>query len=159
LEFLVLPGYAIFGLGGGILVLISLILASQTSREFPQNAYQLGELQRSLLTIAGAAAGFIVIAVLLQKWLPSAPILSQMYLAPPSGEEAQTISRREAMVDLGDLHGARGTAATQLTPSGKARFADRLVDVITDGDVIHRGAEIEVVEIVGNRIVVREVKE
>jgi membrane-bound ClpP family serine protease len=158
LEFFVLPGYAIFGLGGGILVLVSLILASQTSREWPQNAYQFAELQRSLLTIAGAGVGFVVVAVLLRKWLPSAPILGQVFLAPPSGEEAQTISRREALIDLHELHGARGVAATQLTPSGKARFGSRLVDVITDGDVIRRGTQIEVVEIIGNRVIVRAVE-
>lgn len=153
LEIFVLPGFGIFGLGGGCLVLVSLILASQTY-VLPQN---IGELRRSLFPVVVAMLGVVVAAVLLRRWLPRAPILSQMLLEPPAGEEAEEISRRESLVDLDGFVGTRGTATTQLTPSGKARFGDILVDVITDGDVVQRGAQIEVVEVQGNRVVVRAV--
>ena len=46
---------------------------------------------------------------------------------------------------------------TQLTPSGKARFDDRMVDVITECEVVGRGCEVEVVEVRGNRVFVRPV--
>jgi len=39
-------------------------------------------------------------------------------------------------VHLDYLVGKRGVAITQLTPSGKARFGDARVDVISEGDVI-----------------------
>ena len=61
-------------------------------------------------------------------------------LEPPAGDEAEFIRRREALVDFRDLLGMRGTTTTQLTPSGKARFGDQLVDVMADGEVIDRGA-------------------
>jgi membrane-bound serine protease (ClpP class) len=154
LEFFILPGFGIFGLGGGILVLASLVLASQTF-VLPHNPYQWGQLQRSLLTIAAAFIGFTAVASVLRKWLPRAPIVNQVLLEPPSGEEAETISRREAMVDLHDLVGRRGVTATQLTPSGKARFGNRLVDVMTEGDLVPRGTEIEVVEVRGSRVIVK----
>jgi membrane-bound serine protease (ClpP class) len=156
LEVFVLPGFGIFGLGGGLLVVISLILASQTF-VFPRNDYQLDQLQRSLMTIAGAGVGIVAAGVALRRWLPRAPILSRMLLPPPEGEEAEDISRREALVDLADLVGARGTTTTQLTPSGKARFGNMLLDVLADGEVISRGTEIEVVEVHGNRVVVKAV--
>lgn len=155
-EIFVLPGFGIFGLGGGILVLASLILASQTF-VFPHNSYQYAQLERSLLTIAGAGVCFVAAAIAFRRWLPRAPIVNQMFLEPPTGEEAEVISRRESLVDLHALLGARGTTTTQLTPSGKARFGSRLVDVICDGDVIARGAEIEVVEVHGARVVVKVV--
>jgi len=157
IEFFVLPGLAIFGLGGGILVLVSLVLASQTF-VLPHNAYQWGELNRSLLTIAGAMAGFVAATVVLRKWLPRAPIVNQVLLEPPKGEEAETISRRESLVNLQGLLGERGTTTTQLTPSGKARFGDRLVDVITEGDLIPRGTDVEVVEVHGSRVLVKPVE-
>jgi len=53
LEIFVIPGFGIFGLGGGALVLVSLILASQTF-VWPHNEYQVGQLEQSLLTVAGA---------------------------------------------------------------------------------------------------------
>jgi membrane-bound serine protease (ClpP class) len=154
LEVFVLPGFGIFGLGGGCLVIVSLILASQTS-VLPQNA---AELQRSVSPVAVAVLGLVVAIFLLQRWLPRAPILKEMLLEPPAGEEAEEISRREALVDLDGFVGSRGTTTTQLTPAGKARFGDMLVDVIADGEVIAPGTKIEVVEVQGNRVVVRAVE-
>ncbi|HYW80030.1 MAG TPA: hypothetical protein VE890_10665, partial [Thermoguttaceae bacterium] len=52
LEVFVLPGFGIFGLGGGLLVLASVILATQTF-VVPHNAYQFAQLKRSLLSILG----------------------------------------------------------------------------------------------------------
>ena len=79
-------------------------------------------------------------------------------LEPPAGEEAE-IRRREALVNLDDLVGQRGTAATQLTPGGKGRFGEMLVDVMAAGEVIDRGAKIEVVTVQGNHVLVKEVEE
>ena len=45
LEMFVLPGTAIFGLGGGLLVIVSLVLASQTF-VLPRNDYQMAQLAR-----------------------------------------------------------------------------------------------------------------
>ena len=58
-EVFVVPGTGIFGLGGGAMVLVSLVLASQTF-VIPHNRYEFELLERSLLTVAGAAGGAIV---------------------------------------------------------------------------------------------------
>ena len=154
LEIFVLPGFGVFGLGGGVLVLASLILASQTF-VLPHNSYQFAQLQRSMLTIAGAGGGFIVAAFMLRKWLPKTPVFSHVFLPPPQGEEAESISRREAVAHYDDLLGQHGVTTTQLSPSGKVRFGDRLVDVVSDGDLVARGSEVEVIEVKGSRVVVR----
>ena len=159
LEMFVIPGFGIFGLGGGAMVLASIVLASQTSKSFiPQNDYQREQLLTRCLTVAAAGVGMIVLAVLLRKRLPRSRLFGNLMLEPPAGEEAEIIRRREALVDFRDLVGTRGTTTTQLTPSGKARFGDLLVDVIADGEVIDRGAAIEVVEVRGSRVLVREVE-
>ena len=79
-------------------------------------------------------------------------------LNPPQGEEAEDIGRKELLLNLEDFVGRRGTTTTQLTPGGKARFGDKLIDVITDGDVLPSETEIEVVEVYGNRVVVEPVE-
>ncbi len=71
LEIFVLPGFGVFGLGGGLLVILSLVLASQTFI-VPRNAYQFGELQQSLLIIGGALVGTIAAGALMHRWLPRA---------------------------------------------------------------------------------------
>jgi membrane-bound serine protease (ClpP class) len=157
LEIFVIPGFGIFGLGGGAMVLASLILASQQTFIFPRNEYQFNQLERSLLTVAAASIGLIAMAIFVRKRLPHSPLLGRMMLEPPAGEEAQTIRRREALVNLDKLTGQRGTTTTQLTPGGKARIGEMLVDVIADGEVIERGRKIEVVQVQGSHVLVKEV--
>jgi len=158
IEVFVLPGFGIFGLGGGLMVLASLVLASQTF-VLPRNAYQMGELRQSLGVLAASAVAVIVAVVLINRWLPHVPVLGGMILQPPDGEEAEALRYRESLVHFENLLDARGTTTTQLTPSGKARFGDQLVDVMADGEVIPVGTEIVVVEVRGNRVWVRAVDE
>jgi len=158
LEIFVLPGVGIFGLGGGAMILASLILASQTFF-LPRNAYQAAEFQNSLLVIAAALVGILVAVGTINRWLPHTPILGQMVLQPPSEEEAAAISESEALAHFENMLGAVGRTTTPLLPSGKARFGDQLLDVMTDGEFVARGAQIEVVEVRGNYIVVRATRE
>jgi membrane-bound ClpP family serine protease len=154
LEIFVLPGSGVFGLGGGMLVISSLILASQTF-VLPRNEYQMHQLRDSLLGLAAVAAGIVIAAILMRRYLPHTPMLRHMLLEPPSGDELADLSLRESVVDFSHLVGEQGVATTQLTPSGKARFGQSVVDVIASGEVIPRGAQVVVVEAYGNRVVVR----
>ena len=154
LEVFVLPGFGLFGLAGGLLVLGSLILASQTF-VLPRNAYQLAHLRNSLLVLAGAGVGTVAAAALIRHYLPHAPMFSRMLLTPPSDEELSAIAEREALARFDHLVGSRGTAFTPLVPSGKARFGDQIVDVLTEGEFVDRGQALEVVEVRGHRVLVR----
>ena len=51
--------------------------------------------------------------------------------------------------------GKRGTAATDLHPSGIAHLNGNRLDVVSDGEFINAGQPVEVVRVDGNRIVVR----
>lgn len=156
IEIFVFPGVGIFGLGGGLLVISSLVLASQTF-VIPRNEYQMHHLRTSLLVIVGAIGGTIVTSAVLRRFLPHAPMFSRVLLAPPVGDELSDLSRRESLGQFQHLLGARGTATTTLVPSGKARFGEQLVDVVSDGEFIDRGLPITVVEVQGTRVVVRQV--
>ncbi|HEY2761109.1 MAG TPA: NfeD family protein, partial [Pirellulales bacterium] len=158
LEIFVLPGLAIFGLGGGLLIIGSLVLASQTFI-IPANSYQLSSLLNSLLVLCGAAVGSIIVAAVMRRYLPHTPVLNRVLLAPPSNDEIEAISQRESLIDLEHLMGQQGVATTPLFPSGKVRFADQLVDVIADGDAIDRGQPVVVIDVSGSRVVVREVRD
>lgn len=60
-------------------------------------------------------------------------------------------------VNRTDLIGARGKSITTLRPSGTAIINDERLDVVTVGDFIEQGKEIEVVHVEGVRIVVKEI--
>jgi membrane-bound ClpP family serine protease len=158
LEIFVLPGFAIFGLGGGLLIIASLVLASQTFA-LPHNDYQFAQFQQSLLILAGAVGGTICLAMILNRWLPKTPVLGRIVHQPFTEEELARVSHNESLAHFDALLGARGTATTQLVPGGKALFGERLVDVMADGQFIERGQPVEVVEVEGYRVIVRPADE
>jgi len=91
----------IFGLGGGVMVLASLIFASQTFI-LPQTASQLAELpircrswRRNNVRCRAAFA--------LRSYLPKSPVLRPLMLNPPEGDEREDIEYREAMADFSHL--------------------------------------------------------
>jgi membrane-bound ClpP family serine protease len=156
LEVFVLPGVGVFGLAGGLLVIVSLVLASQTF-VLPRNAYQMAQLRNSLLLLTTAGAGVVVLAVLMNRYLPHAPMFNRLMQTPPTAEELSLINQREAVARFEHLLGVTGTAITPLLPSGKAQFGDELVDCIADGEVVERNQPVQVVEVHGNRVLVRRV--
>jgi membrane-bound serine protease (ClpP class) len=146
-EIFVLPGFGVLGLGGGLLVIASIVLASQ-SFVLPVNAYQIGQMQRSLLGILGAVAGVTVLALAARRWLPSTPLLRDVLLEPPA-------EGGFAAGEADDIVGAEGTTTTRLAPAGKARIAGAVRDVVADADLIEPGVAVRVVEVRGGRVVVR----
>jgi membrane-bound serine protease (ClpP class) len=156
LEIFVLPGTAIFGLGGGLLIISSLILASQTF-VLPHNEYQFQQLRDTLLGLSGVAVGVVLTAVVIRRLFPHAPLFNHMVLKPPSSDEMENLSHREAMVDFAHLLGRQGVTTSQLVPAGKARFDGQFVDVTSHGEFIDRGTTVMAVEVHGNRVIVRAV--
>lgn len=155
-EIFVVPGVGIFGLGGALMVVASLVLAGQRFL-IPRSAEEFAELQTSLAVVASAGALMVVVAVLLRRYLPHIPILNDMMLAGPEGEELAELSYRESLADYSHLVGQRGVTTTPLMPSGRAEFDGELVDVIADGEMIERGATVEVTSARGSRVGVRAV--
>ena len=69
---------------------------------------------------------------------------------------SQFLAERPNMEIALDLTpGMQGTAQTTLRPSGKGRFADHVVDVITEGEFISADTPITVIQKDGMRVVVK----
>ncbi len=60
-------------------------------------------------------------------------------------------------IDLSGLNNQTGTAYTDLRPSGKATIGDQRIDVVTEGTMIDKDTPVRVVDVEGNRVVVREI--
>ena len=156
LEVLVLPGFGIFGLGGGAMILASLVLATQTF-VLPRTESQMVELRHSLTIVAAATLLVIASSIALRRYLPNAPVFRKLLLNPPPEEELVDLDYRESLADFSHLVGEQGVATTNLMPAGKAEFNGQLVDVISEGLPIDRGSAIVVVKARGNRVLVRAV--
>ena len=148
-EIFVLPGVGVLGLGGGLLVVASLILASQ-SFVLPTNAYQLRQQQWSLAGLVGAMAGVTLLAIVGRRWLPESRLFRRVLLAPPVSEATD-----EDEDPLEALVGLDGETTTRLAPAGKARIDGMLRDVTSDGQLVDPGIPVEVIAVRGGRLVVR----
>lgn len=155
-EIFVIPGFGVFGFGGAILVIASLVLASQTFI-FPQNSYQFGQFANSMMMVVVGLGGAFVSLVAVRKYLPDSPIVRRIMLSVDQ-EELEERHDRELLADYRHLVGKRGKTMTQLTPSGKARFGDEVIDVISDGEVVPTGTDVLVAEVRGSRVLVEPVE-
>jgi membrane-bound serine protease (ClpP class) len=149
-EIFVLPGFGVLGLGGGLLVIASIVLASQ-SFVLPVNDYQIRQMQWSLLGILGAAAGVIMLGLCIRKWLPATPFFKHVLLPPPADD------RDAFAAPLDELVGEAGTTTTRLAPAGKARIGSEIREVVSDGILIEPGTAVEVIQVRAGRVVVRPV--
>ena len=144
LEIFVLPGFGIFGIGGVLVILASLVLASQTFI-VPQNSYQMLQFRNSLFILAVSGCGMLGFGIMLSRILEK--------INKPN--DTNLVQETERLANYDGLVGQRGTAATLLVPAGKARLGEELYDVVSDGDLIEKGCPIEVVQVVGYKIVVK----
>ncbi len=158
MEIFLLPGVGIFGIGGVIMVIVAIVLASQTFI-IPKTAEQIERLPVSLSMVLAAGMGFIAAAVVLRRVLPNTPYLKRLMLNPPKkgDETGLTGGDSEAMVDWSHLEGRTGETISRCNPGGKARINGEVFDVITQGLMIGKGEPVEVVRVLGNRVEVRPV--
>jgi len=156
LEVTVLPGLGIFGIGGAIMMVAAVILASQTFI-VPQNAYQFRQLPVSISMVIAAGAGGLASIYYVHRYLQHTPYLNRLLLQGPTGEALAEQMQREAVSDFNHLLGQQGKTTTLLVPAGKAQFGKEIVDVITDGEMVERGRAVVVTLVSGNRVVVRAV--
>jgi membrane-bound ClpP family serine protease len=133
LEIFVLPGLAVAGVSGALLIVFSLALVAAERR--PQTTEEWG----SLLALMGQfGIGLLVsvaAAIALASYLPSIPFLNRLVLKPKadSSDSAGEGAAEPLYPDLAGLLGAIGVAATPLHPAGKVKFGDEYIDVVAEG--------------------------
>lgn len=162
IELFVLPGFGVFGITGLMLVVLSLVMASQDF-VLPQTTVEWTTLRNNLLIVLGAMASLIVALILQVAFFDSIPGLGRFRLDAPDAEPVPVSEPVGSLIagsfantylpDVGDI----GVSDSVLRPAGKVRFADRLVDVMTEGDFLDPGTTVEVVKREGNHVIVRRV--
>ena len=156
LEVFVLPGFGVEGISGILLVLCSLGLVAYG--RWPTNQEQWGAFAQHVGPFGLSILGALMLAILLAKYLPNIPYVNRLILQPQAEMEEGGESTSEGMrSELAELLGAIGVAATPLRPAGKMKFGEEYLDVVAESSYVQPGARVQVVEIEGNRIVVKEV--
>lgn len=155
IEIFLLPGFGVAGVSGILLILAGLVLAGiDKAPESTEDWMSLiGKMLRYGLTMAGA----VVLSFILSRFLPKIPYANRLMLVPPEDKPEDEASPLPGVDSAVALLGQVGTATSMLRPAGMAKFGDRYVDVVTEGDFIPPGTPIQVVEVEGTRIVVKRV--
>ncbi|MHC4604791.1 MAG: NfeD family protein [Planctomycetota bacterium] len=164
-EIFVLPGFGIAGFLGITLILGGLfgmlIKNPPDTLPWPNNDIAWNDFGWGVVSLAGGFIGFVVLAWLLAKYLPKMQLLSGLILVPTAAKqgtefevsmtippESETIS-----VNVGDA----GEVVSTLRPTGKAKFGNAIVDVVAEAEFLNKGTNVEIIEIHGNRVVVKAV--
>lgn len=136
IEFAVIPGVTIAGIGGFLLLIASVYIA---------------------FTDLGTIAGFITLAVVLIV----APGMVYYFFKSRAGKKMILEKNIEGKVELinnekiktGDI----GKAIGRLAPTGKVRVNGEVVEAQSTGAFIDQNTEIRVLKIVSNKIIVEPI--
>jgi membrane-bound serine protease (ClpP class) len=163
-EIFVLPGFGIAGLLGIVCLLFGLfgMLVKNPPGSFPwPDGPQSWDLFiDGIFGLSFGFLGFIILAWLLTKYLPRLEFLSGLVLVPSSPkrgtemEVSMTVPPESGTVavDIGDI----GQVISTLRPTGKVKFGDCVVDCVAEGAFLKKGRKVKIIEVHGNRVVVKE---
>lgn len=148
-EVLLIPGFGLFGLLGGIGIMAGLYLS------------MLGGLPTSPdFTRAGLVLSTTVLLIAVSAWVVIRTIPGSSRLAK-SGifllDRTDRAIGYESAETRSDLVGVVGQAITDLRPSGTALFGDERIDVVSESAWITEGTPVKVVRAEGYRHVVRAI--
>jgi len=156
IEVFVFPGFGAAGIVGIVLMLGSLALV--TVDKIPETGDQWigfgAKIGQYLFSLMGA----FLLAFLAATYIRKIPILNRMTLpGVAEKDEESPLDNILGAAKAASLLGAIGVSATVLRPAGTVRIGEDFVDVVTEGGYIPAGTRVQVVEVEGTRIVVKEV--
>jgi membrane-bound serine protease (ClpP class) len=149
LEIFVIPGFGIAGALGILALLAGLIMSVTGGGATAQ--FVLAASGRVIFSLLFA----LLASLLLLRLLPRLPVGRRLVLQAELGTGQEYGSAPER-----DRHwlGKQGRASSPLRPAGIAEIEGERVDVVSDGELIEAGQNIEVTRVDGNRIVVRRLR-
>ena len=141
----------------GVFLMIASLLWTMIDRYPQQPFFPTGRmLAIPLLNMFIALVGSVIAIALLARYLPRTSFYRRFALidSNPPGPSLSDAPRQFATA-LALAPGMQGIAITVLRPSGKARFADHVVDVVTEGEFITAKTPVTVIQTDGMRVVVK----
>ncbi len=143
-----ITGFGVLGIPGVALMFASIFLSLMGRYEL----WTWGSASDAARPLLLAFVVTIVLAILVLRSLPRTSAWNRLVLQTEEKAEAGY----RATSGYEDLVGAKGVAFTPLRPGGTGVFDGRRLSVATEGDFLEKDTPITVVEVEGNRIVVRK---
>lgn len=149
-EVLVVPGFGVAGIAGGLALAGGLFMTQVGSLPTQQD-----------FTRATAVLSTTVVLVVLMTWAFLRTLPRNWRLRRSGVLLPESTDRNEGYISASvrpDLEGARGVAITALRPAGMGLFGDERVDVVSESEWIEEGTPIRILSAEGYRHIVRAVK-
>ena len=103
-------------------------------------------LEQLVIAFVGSAVGVVI----LSRLLPRTPLYGALVSQSASGVVSERIVSEQQAASQGQV----GVAISVLRPGGKAQFGDRILDVISQGDMVARGRKVKIISHSGREAVV-----
>lgn len=163
IEIFIIPGFGLTGAAGIFCILAGLfgMLIKNAPDEFPWPQGD-GEWKDFLDNLTGFSLGFLlffIAAYLLTKYFfPRGFFIKGLVLKDSVPSASLTISATGLPENQGKTlrPGEVGVAVSTCRPAGQARFADKIVDVVSEAAFIEPGKSVVICRISGNRVIVKE---
>lgn len=134
-----IPGFGAPGIAGAACLIVGIVLSADT--------WQKAVILAAILVVAMAVFIFVML-----KLLHSGKIKSPIVLHEKLDKDSGFISSE----DLNYLVGRDGVAVTDLRPAGKVSVDDLVLDVISGGPFIEKGASVKITGVSNSSLVVQK---
>ncbi len=162
-EIFLLPGFGVPGILGLLLVGFGVLWSFVPPEPGPPSFvprlptmqmtydYFYGGLKATAGGLTGAVAGILLLA----RYLSRLPVARHIIAPNPTREQIAVDDPYAGVARVGDL----GRAESLLRPAGKARFGDRLLDVVSEDGYVPAGTPVRITRREGVKVVVRRVED
>jgi membrane-bound serine protease (ClpP class) len=152
LEIFVIPGFAITGVIGIILIIGSIFL-SLIGNNLPY--WDSAAVSRAIIQLSASLLFAFILIYILAKFLPKSSAFSRLVLSNEEKADQGFVSYPSEK----ELLGLEGIALTTLRPAGSAEFNGQKYDVVADWEYIPKGNKVKVIRVEGIKVVVKELKD
>ncbi len=159
-EIFVIPGFGVAGIAGLLLIVAGMLAVGVANAPdklpIPEVGLEMDMFLDWLFVLGVSLVLGVVLMALLAKVLPKAPLTHRLILAPVHGHSVAVEESREdqpplARIRVGDV----GVIEAPCRPTGRARFAGELIEVVAAGDFLPAGTEVVALSREGNRLRVK----
>jgi membrane-bound serine protease (ClpP class) len=151
LEIFVIPGFAITGVIGIILIIGSIFL-SLIGNNLP--FWDSGAVSKAIIQLSASLLFAFILIYILAKFLPKSSAFSRIVLSNEEKADQGFVS----YPSIKELMDMEGIALTTLRPAGSAEFNGQKYDVVADWEYIPKGNKVKVIRVEGIKVVVKELK-
>jgi len=152
-EIFVIPGFGVAGISGIIVAVGSLVLIMLNNEAFDFEFVRMNDILRALAAASAGLLGAMILFFVGGSRLPDTKFYKRIALTDTQDSARGYTANFHTQV----LTGKKGITQTVLRPSGKVIIDGNIYDAYTRGEYIDKGSPVEVVNVAGSTLQVKQI--